>query len=125
MSVKKEIDFDKLLTLSREMDLEVKQFLIVSHTEEEKSSRTEELNEKYEYLKTNLKPVFNMIIGGNMDMMIRVIRYIGKILLVIGRNMNMMIRVICYILKILMRNGRNMNMINMVIWYIKKTLMVK
>ena len=68
MSVKKEIDFDKLLTLSREMDLEVKQFLIVSHTEEEKSSRTEELNEKYEYLKTNLKPVFNMIIGGNMDM---------------------------------------------------------
>lgn len=68
MSVKKEIDFDKLLTLSREMDLEVKQFLIVSHTEEEKSSRTEELNEKYEYLKTNLKSVFNMIIGGNMDM---------------------------------------------------------
>ena len=68
MSVKKEIDFDKLLTLSREMDMEVKQFLIVSHTEEEKSSRTEELNEKYEYLKTNLKSVFNMIIGGNMDM---------------------------------------------------------
>ena len=68
MSVKKDINFDKLLTLSREMDREVKEFLIVNHTSEEKATRTEELNVKYEYIKTNLKPVFNMIIGGNMDM---------------------------------------------------------
>lgn len=68
MSEKKNIDFDKLLSLSRDMDREVKEFLVVDHTSEEKTLRTEELNVKYEYIKTNLRPVFNMIIGGNMDM---------------------------------------------------------
>ena len=54
MSVKKDINFDKLLTLSREMDREVKEFLIVNHTSEEKATRTEELNIKYEYIKTSI-----------------------------------------------------------------------
>tara|TARA_B100000242_G_C42897618_1_gene416349 strand:- start:356 stop:679 length:324 start_codon:yes stop_codon:yes gene_type:complete len=68
MSGKKDIDYDKILSLSREMDREVKQFLIVNHTSEEKTARMEELTLKYDYLKTNLKPVFNMIMDGNMDM---------------------------------------------------------
>ena len=37
------------------MDREVKEFLVVDHTSEEKTLRTEELNVKYEYIKTNLK----------------------------------------------------------------------
>jgi len=68
MSGKKDIDYDKILSLSRDMDREVKQFLIVNHTSEEKTARTEELTLKYDYLKTNLNPVFNMIMGGNMDL---------------------------------------------------------
>ena len=64
----KDIDYDKILSLSRDMDREVKQFLIVNHTSEEKMARTEELTLKYDYLKTNLSPVFNMIMGGNMDL---------------------------------------------------------
>lgn len=68
MSGKKDIDYDKILSLSRDMDREVKQFLIVNHTSEEKKARTEELTLKYDYLKTNLKPVFNMIMDGNMDL---------------------------------------------------------
>ena len=68
MTDKKDIDYDKILSLSRDMDREVKQFLIVNHTSEEKDTQTKELTVKYDYLKTNLNPVFNMIMGGNMDL---------------------------------------------------------
>jgi hypothetical protein len=68
MSENTNIDFDKLLEQAAEMDKEVKQFLIVTHTEEEKATYTQVLNEKYKYIKENNKSIYSMIIGGNMDM---------------------------------------------------------
>ncbi len=69
-------NYDKILQDAIDMDLTVKKFLIVEHTEKDKEDFIESLQKKFDNLHTNFKSIFKMISQGDMD--IQKLKYMIK-----------------------------------------------